>query len=149
MTPSGPPNSHRSDIFFLNTTAQQRTMAGHSNEANIILAIQAIKENPKLGIRQATSDYNISRTTLQRRMNGITARRDTIANSRTMTESEEQIIVNYVLDLDSREFPPTIAHVEDMANNLGKCRDATRVGTRWAYRFISRRLELKTRWNRP
>jgi hypothetical protein len=80
-------------------------------------------------------------------MNGTTARRDIIANSRTMTELEDQTIVNYVLDLDSRGCPPAIAHVEAMANNLRNSRDATRVGTRWTYRFINRHLEFKIRWN--
>jgi hypothetical protein len=38
--------------------------------------------------------------------------------------------------------------VEDMVNILRKTRDASRVGTRWAQRFLRRRPELKTRLNR-
>jgi hypothetical protein len=66
-----------------------------------------------------------------------------------MIELKEQTIVNYVLDLNSREFSPAIAYIQDMANNLRKTRDAPRVGTRWIYCFINRREKLKTRWNRP
>jgi hypothetical protein len=124
-------------------------MASLSNEADIISAIQAIKNNPQLSVRRVAADYNVPRSTLQTRLNGVPFRRDTIANSRTMTELEEQTIVEYVLDLDSRGFSPATAHIEDMANNLRKSRDAPRVGTRWAQRFVNRRQELKIRWNRP
>jgi hypothetical protein len=38
--------------------------------------------------------------------------------------------------------------VEDIANYLRKCRRAKPVGKLWAYRFVQRRPELKTRFNR-
>jgi hypothetical protein len=47
-----------------------------------------------------------------------------------MTELEEQTIVEYVFNLDSRGFSPAIAYIENIANNLQKSRDAPRVGTR-------------------
>jgi hypothetical protein len=124
-------------------------MASVSNEADFILAIQAIKQNPKLSFRQAASIYNIPLSSLYYRLNGRTAFRDYTPKLRAITELEEQTIIDYVLDLDSRGFSPAIAYIEDMANNLRKTRDAPRVGTRWAYRFINRREKLKIRWNRP
>lgn len=66
-----------------------------------------------------------------------------------MTNLEEEVIVKHILDLDARAFPPRIADVEAMANSLCATRNAPPVGTRWASRFVARRLELKTRWNRP
>jgi hypothetical protein len=116
-----------------------------SNEANIISAIQAIKNNPQLSVRRVAADYNVPRSTLQTRLNGVPFRRDTIANSRTMTELKKQTIVKYVLNLDLRGFSPAIAHIENMANNLQKSRDAPRVGTRWVQRFVNRRQKLKIR----
>jgi 2-keto-3-deoxy-L-rhamnonate aldolase RhmA len=65
-----------------------------------------------------------------------------------MTDLEEDVIVKHVLDLDARVFPPRIANVEAMANLLRATRHAPPVGTRWALRFVARRPELKTRWNR-
>jgi RecB family endonuclease NucS len=38
--------------------------------------------------------------------------------------------------------------VEDIANYLLETRGAKRVGKCWAQRFVARRLELKTRFNR-
>ena len=65
-----------------------------------------------------------------------------------MTDLEEEVIVKYILDLDARAFPPRLANVEAMANSLRATCNALPVGGRWASRFIARRPELKTRWNR-
>jgi hypothetical protein len=136
-------------IWFLTLITQQQTMASVSNEADLILAIQAIKQNPKLSFRQAASTYNIPLSSLYYRLNERTAFRDYTPKLRAITELKKQTIVDYVLDLDSQGFSPAIAYIKNMANNLRKTRDAPRVGTRWAYRFINRRKKLKTRWNRP
>jgi hypothetical protein len=73
------------------------------------------------------------------------SRRDIAANSRKLTDLEERAIVQYVLDLDSRSFPPRLRYVEDMANKLLADCDASPVGKRWASNFIKRQPELKTR----
>ncbi len=81
-------------------------------------------------------------------MNGRPSRGDIRANSHKLTELEERVIVNHILDRDSRGFSPRQADVEDMANNLLKTRGAKLVGKLWAHRFVQRRPELKTRFNR-
>jgi hypothetical protein len=58
------------------------------------------------------------------------------------------VIVQYILDLDSKGFPPRLYGVEDMANRLLAERNAGRVGTRWASNFIKRQPQLTTRFNR-
>ena len=58
------------------------------------------------------------------------------------------MIVQYILDLDSKGFPPRLCSVEDMANHLLAERNTGRVGTRWASRFIQRQPQLTTRFNR-
>ena len=65
-----------------------------------------------------------------------------------LTAIEEEAIVQYILDLDSRGFPPLIGDVREMADNILTSRNAPRVGNRWPYRFIKRRPELKTRYSR-
>ena len=113
-------------------------MSSPSYEARVILALEAIQNAEKLSIRTAAKLYDVRRTTLQDRLAGRPARRDTPANSRNLTDLEEQTIVQYVLELDIRVFPPRLSGVEDMANYLRHERDAPPVGKRWAYNFVKR-----------
>ena len=50
--------------------------------------------------------------------------------------------------MDTRGFAPRLAGVEDMANYILESRGERRVGKLWAHRFVQRRPELKTRFNR-
>ena len=120
-------------------------MSQSSNEARILLALQALQNNPKLSTRQAATIYKVYYRTLQRRRNGMQARCDSIPNSRKLSDLEEQIIVQFVLDLDSRGFPSRLRFVEEMANSLLADRDKPPVGKRWAHNFVKRQPELKTR----
>ena len=52
--------------------------------------------------------------------------------------SEEDTIVQYILDLDEQGSPPRIPSVEDMVNLLLEKRDGGRVGKLWTVRFITR-----------
>ncbi|KAH7471320.1 hypothetical protein FOMA001_g13102 [Fusarium oxysporum f. sp. matthiolae] len=115
------------------------------NEARILLALQALQNNPKLSIRRAAGIYKVGFGVLRNRKNGIQSRSDTIPNSRKLSDLEEQIIVQFLLDLDSRGFPARLRFVEEMANSLLADRDASPVGKRWAHNFIKRQPELKTR----
>jgi hypothetical protein len=123
-------------------------MESSSKESRMILAVQAVQKTPELSIRAAAKIYTVDRSTLTKRLNGITARRDTTPNSRKLTDLEESTIVDYVLDLDSRSFPPRLSGVQDMANRLLADRDAPLVGVNWASRFVKRKKELTTRFTR-
>lgn len=118
------------------------------NESQIILALSAMEKDPKLSTRAAGALFKVDHQKLSRRKRGIQSRRDIAANSRKLNNLEEQTIVQYILDLDSQGFPPQMSSVEDMANRLLTERNAPRVGTRWAQRFVARHPELKTRLNR-
>ncbi|KAL2885554.1 hypothetical protein HOO65_070016 [Ceratocystis lukuohia] len=118
------------------------------NEANINLALQALKKDPKLSPYRASEIYKVSYRTLQRRCNGTPSRRDTIPKSRRLSDLEEQIIVQFILDLDSRGFPPRLHGVEEMANRLLADRDALPVGKHWASNFVKRQPDLDMRFNR-
>ena len=119
-----------------------------SNEGQLFLALQAVQQDPQLTIRAAAKLYKVDHVTLGRRQRGLPSRRDVPINSRKLTNSEESAIVQYILDLDSRAFPPRLSGVEDMANRLLADRDAGRVGINWASNFVQRQPQLKTRLNR-
>jgi hypothetical protein len=81
-------------------------------------------------------------------MNGVTSINDRRPIVQKLTKVEEEMIVQHVFDRDSRGFSPRLADIEDMANYLLEARGAKRVGKCWAQRFVARRPELKTRFNR-
>jgi hypothetical protein len=58
------------------------------------------------------------------------ARRDILANLRKITDLEELVLIQYILNLASKGFPLRISIVKDIANRLLEARDALRVGTR-------------------
>ncbi len=103
-------------------------MSSIPREARINLALKAIGENPKLSLFATSKIYSISYTTLYNRRASRPTRHDTTPNSRQLTDSEEKAIVQYVLELDARSFPPRLRSVEDMANQLLRIRDAPPVG---------------------
>ncbi len=113
-------------------------MPSTSKEAKVILALEAIKNNLKLSIRAAAKLYDVPASTLCRRRGGQPTRRDILANSRSLTDLEEQIIVQYVIKLSTHAFPPRLYSVEDMANQLRRVHDAPPIGQHKAYNFVKR-----------
>jgi hypothetical protein len=123
-------------------------MDSNSTESRLILALQALKNDPNLSVKRAAQIYKVPRSTLAMRRDSIPSRRDIQPKSRKLSNSEESAIVQYILHLDSKGFPPRISSVKDMANHLLAQRSTERVGQRWAYNFIKRHPELVTRFNR-
>jgi hypothetical protein len=68
-------------------------MPSTSKEARVILALEAIENNLKLGIRAAAKLYDVLASTLCRRRGSQPIRYDIPANSRNLTDLEEQTIV--------------------------------------------------------
>jgi hypothetical protein len=114
-------------------------------EAQLFLALQAIEQDPKLTIRRAAAHYNVPRSTLATRRHGTLSRRDSPPNLGKLTLLEEKVILERILDLDSRSCAPRISGVGEMANLLLAARGAKPVGINWTSRFITRHPELKTR----
>ena len=116
-----------------------------TQEARIILAIEAIRTSKNLSRRAAAKIYNIPESTLRSRMNGHTFLRERRPENHKLTKLEEEVIVRNILDIDTRGFAPRLAGVEDMTNYL-ESREARRVGKLRAHRFVQRQPELKTRF---
>jgi hypothetical protein len=119
-----------------------------SNEADIQLAISAIHTSQILAVSRAASAYNVVESTLRNRRAGKPARRDCKPNSKKLTQLEEEVIVRYILDLDTRGFAPTYAAVRDMADKLLAARGGGHVGVHWPRNFVKRTNSLTTRFNR-
>jgi uncharacterized protein YoaH (UPF0181 family) len=80
----------------------------------------------------------VLRTTLRDRRARRPSRADTMANSRNLTATEEQVIVEHILKLVARGFPPRLAAVADIANSLRAERNLGYVGLNWPSTFIKR-----------
>lgn len=119
-----------------------------TQEARIVMAIEAIRTTKKMSRRRAAKLYNIPESTLRDRINGRPTISEYRPKNHKLTELEEQVLLRYILDLDERGFAPRLASVEDIANHILDSRGARHVGKLWAYRFVQRRPELKTRFNR-
>lgn len=130
------------------TMPQPSDIISTDPEGRMALAIQAIQLGQIKSSRAAAKVYFVNRTTLDLRLYGIQARRDSIPHNRNLTPSEESVIVNYVLDLDSRGFSPRVCVVGEIANLLLDQRQGTHVGQNWTTRFINRRPEIKSIFNR-
>ena len=81
-------------------------------------------------------------------MKGRTAKADSRTVAQNLTASEEEVLVRYILDLDSRGLSPSIDGVREMADQILGARSVRRVGKLWPNRFIQRRVELRTRFPR-
>jgi hypothetical protein len=117
-------------------------------EGRIDLALQSFRSGQFDTLRRAATAFNVKHQRLSDRLRGITSRPNTRPNSHKLTIAEEQTIVQYILDLDSRGFAPRLCEVADMADKLLDARGGKPVGKRWPGRFVSRSDELKMAFNR-
>jgi hypothetical protein len=65
-----------------------------------------------------------------------------------LLKTEEDVIVEHILNLDERGWAPRLAAVKDMADCLLAERHRDPVGQNWAASFVKRRPELKVKFNR-
>jgi uncharacterized protein YoaH (UPF0181 family) len=72
--------------------------------------------------------YKIPENIFYNRITSQTPCNNTRPAIQNLTETEKQVIVNYILDLDSRGFSPRQADIEDIANYLRKTHRAKPVG---------------------
>ncbi|KAK1916402.1 hypothetical protein P3342_004221 [Pyrenophora teres f. teres] len=82
--------------------------------------------------------YDAPRTTLRRRLRGTQLRSETASVNRKLSATEEQSLVQWILDLDRRGFPPYIIDVRRMADALlaarGQDPPPQPVGKNWVQR---------------
>jgi transposase-like protein len=120
-------------------------------EGRILLAIQTFQNNNNCSICQLARDFDVSATTLTRRIAGVKSREETRANSHKLTFLEEETLVNWIISLDERGAAPRPNTVREVANLLLEDRGTDpieSVGVRWVYNFIQRHPDLCTRFSR-
>src|SRR3954447_12528367 len=104
-------------------------------EGRIELALTTYRSGQIASLRRAATTFGVPRTTLLNRNRGITFLPNRRNGRHKITLTEEQTIVRYILDLDSRGFAPRLDEVADMANKLLAARGGELVGKNWAERL--------------
>jgi hypothetical protein len=91
-----------------------------TQEAKIILAIEAIRTSKKLSYRKATKFYQVSYSIFYNKINNrIIFPKRRLANIKLIILEEEMIIRN-ILDIDSRGFVSQLVSIEDITNYILK-----------------------------
>jgi transposase-like protein len=90
----------------------------NDKERLVQLAVRAFKKGQFKSVREAARAFGVNDRTLRRRLNGTPAKRDLVSPHRKLTDSEESVLVKYILDLNRRGFPPRLQYVTEMANLL-------------------------------
>jgi hypothetical protein len=89
-------------------------------------------------VRRVLILYNTPRSTLRDRLAGAQPQAAANAKKRKLSPIEEQSLVEWILDLDQRSFPPQVIDVQRMADALlaGRSQDPPPlpVGKNWVSR---------------
>ena len=117
-------------------------------EARLQLALEAIEKDATLSQRRAAALYNVPQRSISNRRAGKPSRQDCSPNSMKLLVTEEETIVDYILDLDARGYPLHLPAIKDLADSLLAARHRDPVGPNWPRAFIKRRPELKMKFNR-
>ena len=120
------PSPHQN--YYPTLMSQQQQHIEASSECQIQLALQALKQDANLSLRRAAAIFNVTPSTLSRRRAGQTPQGDRRPKTINLSKLEEKVVVQHILDLDSRGFPPRLADVADMANSLRAERNLGQVG---------------------
>jgi hypothetical protein len=132
--------------------ATPQRQAAIQKEGRIELALQAYQQGQFSTPIAAAKAYDVTRSTLQRRINGIPSRLGSISKKRLLTSTEEESLVQWILSMDRRGMPPRIAIVRKMASLLVtqrfKSTTPLPTGQNWVRKFIDRHDTLKSKYNR-
>jgi hypothetical protein len=117
-------------------------------EGRISLAIQAIQNKSILSIAAAARAYDVPRSTLRDRVNGVLSQTTLRANGHKLTQLDEDILTKWILCMDDRGAAPRPPMVRTMANILLAATGDDVVGKCWVTNFIKRTPAIQTRFSR-
>ena len=111
-------------------------MPVQTQEARIVLAIEAIRTTKKMNTTRASKVYGILRSTFHDRLRRSITNTEKRDPQYKLTPSEEETLIRYILDLDAQGFPPRINGVKDIADLFFKTHHVKPTGIQWGYRFV-------------
>ena len=127
-TTEWPEISWQPTLQLLRAMSQLNNAQSIQQQGRIELALQALQYKQFRSADGAATTFNVPARTLRRRVNGTKGRRDCTPNCKKLTLTEEQTIVQYILDLNARGFAPRLCEVADMADKLLDARGRKPIG---------------------
>src|SRR5215469_4316847 len=82
------------------------------------LAIDAYNNGLYRSKNAAAKAFDVPRRTFHTRVNGTASRKETAANGRKLTDTEETTLSKWILDMEQRGLPPRILTVRYLAQKL-------------------------------
>ena len=128
-------------------------MECESKEARIQLAVNAFKKGQFKTIKAAALAFDVSKSTLGRRIQGTSSRAQKTTNCQKLSETEESTLSSWILDMDRRGLPLQLSTVHHLAQYLLSARlntpsNSITIGGHWVNRYIQRHPELKSKYTR-
>ena len=74
-------------------------------EGRIALALQAYQQGQFSSLQAAVNTYNVPRSTLTNRYNGITSHSNSRSPNHKLTQTEETVLIEWILSLDTYSIP--------------------------------------------
>ena len=116
------------------------------------LAIEAFYKGQFSSKTACAKAFDVPPRTLMTRLNGTVSRQHSVANSRKLSNTEEESLKNRILDMDKRGLPLQISNVRHLAQLLLSARSKPSkdlsISAKWVSRFIQRHPELKSKYTR-
>ncbi|KJZ68401.1 hypothetical protein HIM_12207 [Hirsutella minnesotensis 3608] len=116
-------------------------------DERVLHAVHAYQQGQFTSIRKAAIAYDIPPSTISDRLRGVPPRRDAQMNNQKLTVTEETALVQWILSMDERGMPPTVAYTRRMANLLLSERGKDLVGENWVRKFVGRHGEIKAKYS--
>ena len=113
-------------------------------------AVQVYEEaEGSLSISEAARLYAISKTTLYHRIKGRQDQLSYAVSKQRLTPEEEESIQNLVLEIQSWGFPPRVAQLQEMTEELLQARhEFKELGKNWTAGFLNRHPVLQSKYSR-
>ncbi|BCS23639.1 uncharacterized protein APUU_40083S [Aspergillus puulaauensis] len=120
-------------------------------EGRILLTISALKKNEISSTRRAAEVFNMPPSTLRDRLQGRQYRAEQRANSHRLSETQEEVLIRWIVSRDMRGAAPRPSQVTEMANLILQADNPpgyTPLSKNWTTTFTRRRPEVKSRFAR-
>jgi Tc5 transposase DNA-binding domain len=137
--------------FSLFRYPQRRSIVNSSRtmSSNIEEAVQHVFSSRRHTIRPTARAWNVSSSTLSRRINGGCTRREGHSSQQLLSPVQEEILVSWILEQERLGYAPTHQRVREFAARIRACAgEDPQIGKNWLGWFFQRNPTVRTKFGR-